>query len=153
MEIQSPGRESWVVQGGYQFCPNGYVPGGQIRVGKPQFVPAGDGFMGFGRDERHFDRSITFNEIDYILTETEDGLPLRVVLNSGERGFLFVAGNFTQVFKSDPHIAAADRRILIFLYKQISGRKEDISRSGLKARAIAFTELGIKHAQENDFQR
>jgi hypothetical protein len=154
MQITGAGRESWLVQAGYQFSPNGYIPGGQLRVGNPQFVPAGDGFLGFGGDERHFDRSIRFADIDYLLPETEYGKPLRVALVSGERGFLFVSSNYLQVFnESYKDAPPEDHRILLYLYRQMSGRKEDVQRSGFKVRAVAFTEIGLKHAQEHDFNQ
>jgi hypothetical protein len=157
--ISTEGDESWLVVAGQKIGPNGYTPKesklqlGEFGKSHSLFQLMTEDFLGYGHNKR-FERTLSINDIAYVLPDSVPYQPLHVYLNTGAMdGQLFVSGDFTE--------STGKRVVLDKVVSEISiiRLKYDIPRSqrgpdtrpqqfGIKAKVIAFTETGLRRGMK-----
>jgi hypothetical protein len=154
--LSQDGDESWLIVAGQKIGPNGYVPKeSKIQLGTfgkshALFQLMNEDFLGFGHS-KHFEKTVSVSAISYILPDPTAFEPLHVSLMDGTDGELFVAGDYTE--------STGSKVVRENLVNEISiiQLKYDIPRSqrgvdtrpqqlGIKAKAVAFTESGLRKA-------
>jgi len=154
--ISPEGDQSWVFSVGQKVGPNGYVPKdakltlGNLGKTKSPYIVQGDDFLGFGH-YRTFEHSIKFDDIAWIIPDTQAFEPVHVVLSDGTEGELFVAGDYTESPGRKIVAGQPDNSLILvqFKYDVPASQRTPTTRPqqyGIKAKVISFSEQGLRRA-------
>jgi hypothetical protein len=150
------GDESWLLIAAQKIGPNGYTPKdakltlGTLGKTHSLFQVQNADFLGFGRSKR-FERAVGFSDISYIIPDPKPFEPLHLMLNDGTDGQLFVAGEFTEstgsrIIQGKPVNDLSVIRLKYDIPRSQRGVDTRPQQFGLKAKAVAFTESGLRKA-------
>ncbi|MFH0921527.1 MAG: hypothetical protein V1913_14340 [Fibrobacterota bacterium] len=154
--LSNEGDQSWLVNVGQKFGPNGYVPKesrltlGTLGKSRSLFITQSDDFLGFGHGRR-FEHAIKFDDIAWIVPDTQAFAPLHVMLTDGTDGDLFVASDYTESPGRKLIAGKPDNSIVIIQMKyNVPASQRTPStmpqQFGIKARAVSFSEQGLRRA-------
>jgi hypothetical protein len=154
--LSTEGDQSWLAVVGQKIGPNGYVPKenrltlGTLGKSRSPFQPQTDAFLGFGH-YRTFERAIAFDDIAWIVPDTQVLAPFAVMLNDGTEGNLFVGTEYTESPGLKIIAGRPDNSFIVIQlnYKvPVSERTPSMrpEQSGLRVKAISFSETGLRRA-------
>lgn len=154
--LSPEGDESWLLIAGLKVGPNGYVPKdskfqlGTLGKSRSLFQIMNADFLGYGHSKQA-ERIISISDIAYILPDSDPFQPLHVTLMDDLEGQLFAAGDYTESTGSRVIQGKAVNEISIIrlkydIPKSQRGVDTRPGQFGIKAKAVAFSESGLRKA-------
>src|SRR3989339_309529 len=156
LSLSPDGDESWLVLVGQKFGPNGYLPkDSKLQLGalgktRSLFMLLQEPFLGIGQATR-YEQPIDWEDIAYVVPDTQASMPFHVLLSNGTTGEFFVNSEYTEspgakliqgkinndlyIIKLKYNIPKSERR---------AGDRPD--QIGIKAKAFSFSEQALKKA-------
>lgn len=153
LTLDPDGDQSWLVIVGQKFGPNGYLPkDSKLQIGKSHasFIALENQILGIGQGHT-FERSLAFEDIDYIVPDPVSFEPFHVYLNDGTKGQLFVNGEYTEspapkVIRGDTVYQFNIINLKYSVAKSNRGPQTRPDQIGVPTRAISFSEQALKKA-------
>jgi hypothetical protein len=154
--LSAEGDQSWLVNVSEKIGPNGFVPKeskltlGSLGKNRSQFFVQPENFLGFGH-ARKSERTINFDDITWIVPDTQAFEPYHVMLTDGSEGDLFVNNDYTESSGQKIVAGKPDNSFVIInlKYDVPASQRTPTTRPqqlGIKARAISFSEMGLRKA-------